>query len=105
TAYPAIARILESRAGAAEGEVMLLGARADYPLPRPAGFRLRHLPGGAAALCALLRAEPPPPDSYLWMATEKSDIAAIRALALGGLRHDKARSHLAAYWSAQSPAG
>ena len=105
TAYPAIARILESRAGAAEGEVMLLGARADYPLPRPAGFRLRHLPGGAAALCALLRAEPPPPDSYLWMATEKFDIAAIRALALEGLRHDKARSHLAAYWSAQSPAG
>ncbi|WP_287884973.1 siderophore-interacting protein [Paracoccus sp. (in: a-proteobacteria)] len=100
TAYPAIARILESRAAQAQGEVWLLGAQADYPLPRPAGFRFRHLPGGTAALCALLRAEPPPPDSYLWMAAEKSGIASIRALMLETLGHDKARSHLAAYWSA-----
>ncbi|MDQ7263261.1 siderophore-interacting protein [Paracoccus sp. PS-1] len=104
TAYPALARILESQAGKAGGEVFLLGARADYPLPRPKGFRLRHLPGGTAALGALLRAEPPPRHGYLWMAAEKSGIAVLRALLLQELGHDKARSHLAAYWSAESPA-
>ncbi|MDF3853485.1 NADPH-dependent ferric siderophore reductase [Paracoccus pantotrophus] len=100
TAWPAIARILESRAGTARGEVFLLGARPDYPLPRPAGFRMRHLPGGTAALCALLRAAPPRPDSYLWAAAEKSGIAALRALLLETLGHDRVLSHLAAYWSA-----
>ncbi|WP_449044251.1 siderophore-interacting protein [Paracoccus versutus] len=100
TAWPAMARILESRAGSARGQVFLLGARPGYPLPRPAGFRICHLPGGTAALCALLRDEPPLPGSYLWAAAEKSEIAALRALLLETLGHDRAQSHLAAYWSA-----
>jgi len=100
TAYPAIARILESRAGQAGGEIWLLGAHADYPLPPASGFRLHHLAGGVPALCARLRAAPPAPDSYLWMAAEKSGIAALRGLLLRELGHDRARTHLAAYWSA-----
>ncbi|WP_199262147.1 siderophore-interacting protein [Paracoccus binzhouensis] len=100
TAYPALARILESRAGTAGGEVFLLGRHADYPLPRPQGFRIRHLPGGTAALAALLHERPPAAGSYLWMAAEKSAIAALRRLVFDRLGHDRTRSHLSAYWSA-----
>ncbi|WP_288947597.1 siderophore-interacting protein [uncultured Paracoccus sp.] len=100
TAYPALARILESQANHAKGQVWLLGKCADYPLPRPRGFDLIHLPEGAAALCAQLRKSPPAPDSYAWMAAEKSGVTAIRTLLHEELGHDKGLTRLAAYWSA-----
>lgn len=99
TAYPALARILESRVGPAGGEVFLLGARADYPLPRPPGFALHHLPQGAPALCDRLAKAPPAADSQLWMACARSGIEALRALLFGRFGHDRGRAHLAAYWN------
>ncbi|QEU09951.1 SIP domain-containing protein [Paracoccus yeei] len=97
TAYPAIARMIERRPDA-QGEVWLLGARDDYPMPESPGLRRHHLPGGTAELVRILRADPPQPDSYLWMAAQKSGISALRQLLLAELGHDKALTHLAGYW-------
>lgn len=98
TAYPAIARIVESRRDGDDTVVFLLGARDAYPMPRPPGLRLHHLPGGVPALAARLVQTPPAAHSYLWMATEKSGIEALRKLVFGPLGHDKALTHLSAYW-------
>ncbi|MDQ7776607.1 MAG: siderophore-interacting protein [Paracoccus aminovorans] len=99
TAYPALARILEARAGSAEGDLFLLGARADYPFPAAPGIRRHHLPQGAAALCRRLRASPPDPGCFLWIATARSGIDSLKAVILGELHHHSGQTHLSAYWN------
>ncbi|SMO88414.1 siderophore-interacting protein [Paracoccus laeviglucosivorans] len=99
TAYPALARMMERRPDA-QGQVYLLGTRADYPLPPAPNFQITHLPQGEAELGRILSANPPHPETYLWMASEKSGITALRKLILNELGHDKGRTHLAGYWTA-----
>lgn len=96
TAYPALARILAARAGTATGDLILLGARDDYPFPPAPGFRRRHI--DRAALAAWLLAHPPAPDCFLWVASARSDIESLKPVILGQLRHDSARTHLSSYW-------
>ncbi|AGT10277.1 siderophore-interacting protein [Paracoccus aminophilus] len=104
TAYPAIARILEARAGQATGHVWLIGASHDYPLPRPEGFEITHLPGDPAALAEALRRLTPAPDRFFWMAAERAVISALRTVVLDELGVDAKRTHLSAYWSAPAMA-
>lgn len=99
TAYPALARTLESAPPGTAGECHLFGARADYPLPAHPGIRLIHAPGGEAALADRLRREGTGADR-IWLATERSRLAFLKAAILDDLGIDKARTHLAAYWSA-----
>lgn len=99
TAYPALARMIERRPDA-EGQVYLLGARDDYPLPAPGRMQVIHLPHGEAELGQILRDNPPAPDAYLWMAAEKSRITTLRKLILTELGHEKHLTHLAGYWIA-----
>ncbi len=99
TAYPAIARMIEARPDAT-GQIWLLGARDDYPMPVPARMQVTHLPQGAAQLGRILQQNPPSPQSYLWMAAEKARITALRRLILQELGHDKHLTHLAGYWTA-----
>ncbi|MTH35865.1 siderophore-interacting protein [Paracoccus limosus] len=99
TAYPAMARIIAARPDA-QGQVWLLGASGDYPFPDSPGLMRQHLPGGAPALTARLRDDPPPADAFLWMAAEKAAIGALRELIFDQIGHDKHQTHLAAYWSA-----
>lgn len=99
TAYPALARTLEAAEPAATGECHLFGARADYPLPRHPGIRLIHAPGGEAALAARLRQAGCDAEA-IWIATERARLEPIKTALLEDLGIDKARAHLAAYWSA-----
>ena len=99
TALPAMARILESRGAEARGRVFLLGGAADYPLPPAPGFAAIRLPRDPGALERALRRDPPPPGAYLWMAAGRSAIARLRGFVLDELRHDRALTHLSAYWT------
>ncbi|WP_207102337.1 siderophore-interacting protein [Paracoccus shandongensis] len=99
TAYPALARALEAAAPGTTGECHLFGARADYPLPPHPGIRVIHAPFGEAALACRLRREGTGAER-IWLATERSRLAVLKAAIAhdGGI--DKTRTHLAAYWSA-----
>lgn len=99
TAYPALARSLEAAAPGARGECHLFGARADYPLPVHRGIRVIHAPGGEAALADRLRREGIRADR-VWLATERSRLAPLKTVIADDPGIDKARAHLAAYWSA-----
>ncbi|MFC3629248.1 siderophore-interacting protein [Paracoccus angustae] len=99
TAYPALARILEAAAPGTTGECHLFGARADYPLPPHRGIRVHHAPGGEAALADRLRREGTGA-ARIWLATERSRLAPLKTAITRDLGIDKARAHLAAYWSA-----
>ncbi|MFC3168754.1 siderophore-interacting protein [Paracoccus fontiphilus] len=99
TAYPALARALEAAAPAVTGECHLFGARADYPLPDHPGIRVIHAPRGEAALADRLRLEGTEAER-IWLATERSRLAPLKAAIVDDLGIDKARTHLAAYWSA-----
>ncbi|MTH63118.1 siderophore-interacting protein [Paracoccus shanxieyensis] len=99
TAYPALARMMQLRPDAT-GQVYLLGTRDDYPLPPHAGLQVIHLPKDEAQLGRILAEKPPTAETYLWMASEKTKITALRKLILNELGHDKARTHLAGYWTA-----
>ncbi|MTE00564.1 siderophore-interacting protein [Paracoccus sp. YIM 132242] len=99
TAYPALARTLEAAAPDATGKCHLFGARADYPLPPHPGIRVIHAPGGEAALADRLRREGTDA-RQIWLATERSRLAVLKAAIIDNLGIDKARTHLAAYWSA-----
>ena len=102
TAWPAIARILESRPDAM-GTAWLLGAESDYPMPKTGNISVTPLPDGAEALATILQESPPESTEHLWMAGEKSRIAMLRHLLLDKLGHDKRHAHLAAYWTAGTP--
>ncbi|WP_347137770.1 SIP domain-containing protein [Paracoccus sp. SSK6] len=99
TAYPALARSLEAAAPGTTGECHLFGARADYPLPDHPGIRILHAPGGEAALACRLRREGTKA-GRIWLATERSRLAILRAAIIDDPGIGKARTHLAAYWSA-----
>ncbi|MFT4012379.1 MAG: siderophore-interacting protein [Paracoccus sp. (in: a-proteobacteria)] len=100
SAYPAMARILAARPHA-RGTVWLLGRQAEYPWPRPVGMVFQRV-ADAQALAARLADAPPRPESFLWMAMEKAQIAVLRELLTGSLAHDKARCHLASYWTREA---
>ena len=58
-----------------------------------------HAPGGEAALADRLRREGNAA-RRIWLATERSRLAPLKTAILDELGIDKARVHLAAYWSA-----
>lgn len=99
TAYPALSRIIEARASDAQGQVFLLGKKADYPMPRRDGFDLHHLPRGEEALIRQLRDSPPPADCHIWIAARKSTIAGIRQVLIDEQDRPRALVTLAAYWT------
>lgn len=98
TAYPAVARMIEARPDAV-GEVWLLGARNDYPMPAAPHLTINHLPNGIAELGRILRETPPAADAYLWMAAEKSAITSLRKQLVTDQGHAKSLTHMAGYWS------
>ncbi|MTH77719.1 siderophore-interacting protein [Paracoccus aestuariivivens] len=102
TAYPAMARII-AQACDAQGEAYLLGRSADYPIPERQGMTVSHLAGGMDELTAILRENIHDTATYIWMASEKGSIAAVRQLLFNGIGHDKHLTHLAAYWSKGGP--
>lgn len=99
TAYPALARIIEARAGEAGGDVFMLGDKPDYPMPRHDGFTLHHLSQGDDTLIRQLRDMPPPMDCHIWIAARKSTIAAIRHVLIDEQDRPRALVTLAAYWT------
>lgn len=104
TAYPALARILEAAAPDATGECHLFGARAAYPLPAHPGIRVLHAPGGEADLARCLRRDGTGADA-IWLATERARLEPLKAAIRDHPGIDKARVHLAAYWSARDAKG
>ena len=103
TAYPALARIIEAAPPDAAGECHLFGARADYPLPAHPGIRILHAPQGEAALAERLRQAGTEADA-IWLATERVRLEPLKAAIQGIPGIDRARAHLAAYWSARGAA-
>ena len=103
TAFPAIARIVETLPAEARGEVTLVcedGADCAYPIPDHPGlavtFLRRDEVPGLAELAMAERAGWT--SRFLWLAGEKADAQAVRAAfkADGG---DADQSYIAAYWS------
>ncbi|KIC41981.1 hypothetical protein RA27_00790 [Ruegeria sp. ANG-R] len=103
TAFPALARILESLSPDTIGHVNLLadeGANCNYPITAPKGVsviwhrRAAGLDLGALALAGHLER----PDHYLWVASEKSEVLRVRA-GFKNRNGDPTQSYLSAYWS------
>lgn len=99
TAYPALARTLEASGPATTGECYLFGASADYPLPTHPGIRVIHAPGGEATLAERLRRTGTTAER-IWLATERSRLAPLKAAIIDDCGIDRKHAHLAAYWSA-----
>lgn len=107
SALPAIARIAaEAPAGTRiRAIVEVADAREEQPLPSAADLDARWLhrrtyPNKAAGTLAeeACRAiEATGPETFVWVACEKSDVRAIR-LALRQRRHDKRKMYAAWYW-------
>ena len=103
TAFPAVARILETLPANSEGQVTLvaaLGADCGYPISAPAGVTVTWLSRTEAHDLAdrARAAHQEYPDHFLWLASEKSDVTPVRE----ALKADKpapGTSYLAAYWS------
>ncbi|MDF3604834.1 siderophore-interacting protein [Paracoccus sp. DMF-8] len=100
TAYPAIARFLETRAGNARGQVWLLGQSADYPLPETPEFEVLHRPGGESQLAAMLEPAPCRIADLLWVGGERRAIEPLRRLAADKMAPDGLFSHVSAFWTA-----
>ena len=96
----ALARIIEAAPPDAAGECHLFGARADYPMPAHPGIRILHAPQGEAALAERLCQAGTAADA-IWLATERARLEPLKAAIQGIPGIDKARPHLAAYWSAR----
>lgn len=100
TAYPALARFLETLAGSARGQVWLLGRTADYPLPETGGFTILHRPGGESQLAAMLENDPARVTDSLWVAGERSMIEPLRLLSAEKILPSGLSTHVSAFWTA-----
>lgn len=108
TAFPAIARILESAPGETIGEAVLLvdGPEHRQPLSAPIGMTPRWLyrRDGASIEGALADADLPGPlvdgGRHLWIATERSEAARLRARYREGGDWNRGEATIAAYWTA-----
>lgn len=103
TAFPAIARILESLPARTTGAVTLVaknGADCAYPISAPSGIDIRWLRHCDATDLAdqALKAKAAHPDHFFWFAAEKSHVTAVRAV-LKETRPAPDTSYIAAYWS------
>ena len=98
TAYPALARIIQAQSPDASGECWLLGTATDYPMPAHPGIPVHHAPGAEDMLAAQL-ADQGTTAERIWLASEKSRIAALRRVILEQLGMSKQAAHLAAYWT------
>lgn len=99
TAYPALARTLETAQAQTTGDCYLFGASDDYPLPHHPGITIHHRPSGESALAAQLRKTGTQADA-IWIATEKTRLGPLKSTILDELAIPKERTHLAAYWTA-----
>ncbi|MEM6384552.1 MAG: siderophore-interacting protein [Pseudomonadota bacterium] len=107
TAFPAMARILETLPTGVEGKATFCGnhpASLDYPVPDHPGIEVTwHLADEEASMAELVSdaLQDGVDDDFIWFAGEKHDAANIRAsfAEAGGL---KKNSYIAGYWSAQS---
>lgn len=104
TAFPAIARILDTLPGDATGQVMLQserGAECRYPMPEHPGIAVTWLRrDGGPDLAEMALAERARwGERFLWFAGEKSQCQRIRAaVKADGLATDQ--TYIAAYWTA-----
>ena len=103
TAFPAVARILETLPANSEGQVTLIaanGADCGYPISAPAGVAVTWLSRAEAHDLAdrARAAHQKHPDHFLWLASEKSDVTPVRE-ALKANKPAPGTSYLAAYWS------
>ncbi|MBB96781.1 MAG: siderophore-interacting protein [Rhodobacteraceae bacterium] len=103
TAFPAIARILDTLPATAEGRVTLQcddGAACGYPMPEHPGITVTWLRRDCGINLAdlALAEEDGWGDRFLWFAGEKADAQRLRAAfkAAGG---DSDDSYIAAYWT------
>lgn len=100
TAYPALARIVESLPEGAQGQVILAnasGAR-DYPFPTRDGLEVSWCDAATGTLAAAAQqAQTAQPEAFLWFASEAAEVAEMR-------KHIKAAGwsketfYAAAYW-------
>lgn len=103
TAFPAVARILETLPEQAEGQATLVaaeGADCGYPISAPAGVTLTWLTRAEAGDLAerALTARQNNPEHFFWLASEKSDVTPVRE-AVKAEKPSPGTSYIAAYWS------
>ncbi|MEL6681649.1 MAG: siderophore-interacting protein [Pseudomonadota bacterium] len=103
TAFPAIARILETLPKDSVGRVVLAasnGAACGYPIDAPAGIKVDWLSGDESLKLpdiALAEREKTP-EHFLWFAAEKAAVQPVqKALKAAGMT--SANSYVATYWS------
>lgn len=102
TAYPALARIVESLPEGAKANVLLsnLSGAQDYPFPERDGGQLRWMtapePGAFAAAAAALHREQPM--GFLWFAAEAAEVAEMRNH-IKAEGWTKADIYAATYWT------
>ena len=81
TAYPALARIVESLPEGAQGQVILAnasGAR-DYPFPTRDGLEVSWCDAATGSLAAAAQqAQTAKPEAFLWFASEAAEVAEMR---------------------------
>ncbi|MEP3919341.1 siderophore-interacting protein [Ascidiaceihabitans sp.] len=103
TAFPAIARLLESMPSGTKGTATLLaanGAACGYDIAAPDGIALNWLTSEQSDLfqSQALNALKGKPNAYFWYAADKSKVQTIRAAAKTAQRPTNS-SYIAAYWS------
>ncbi len=105
TAYPALVRLLAHVAGRAQGEVVLLSqdGSTDYPIMIPEGFELTRIgrDAGSDGFVELLKSrQMPETGAFIWIASEKAHMRALRAHFREGLGWGQDRSYIAGFWTA-----
>lgn len=103
TAFPAIARLLQSLPAETKGTATLLaaeGAACGYDITAPAGVTLSWMTPEQNDLfhTRALKALQDKPDAYFWYAANKEKVQAIRAVEKTAQRPSN-NSYIAAYWS------
>ncbi|MES2664454.1 MAG: siderophore-interacting protein [Pseudomonadota bacterium] len=108
TALPAIARLLQNAHAQTMGQALILvpSPAAIQPLAAPKGVTLRWLfrSAGDSLTTALAGVTMPPPgDRHLWVAGERHEVQALRALYCPATGWAKTDTTLAAYWTCDTP--
>ncbi|MBM7069733.1 siderophore-interacting protein [Actibacterium sp. 188UL27-1] len=101
TAFPAIARILETLPSNTVGDVVISasgGALRDYHFDAPDGMRLTTIMQGHDLAQLALSGLTAHPDRFLWFAAEKSLVQPVRD-AVKSANITKQQTYIAAYWS------
>ncbi|MEM7506194.1 MAG: siderophore-interacting protein [Pseudomonadota bacterium] len=103
TAFPAVARIVETIPASATGEIVLSaveGERCSYPISPPPGMKLTWQSRGSKTSLGELAIEMSErwDDHFLWFAAEKSEAVRVRRAYKAEPRPDNS-SYIAAYWT------